>query len=260
MLGPEAVFGDAGREVVIEEFMQGEEASVIVIADGRDYIMLPSSQDHKRIFDDDEGLNTGGMGAYAPAPVVTGEVLSRVETEIIRPTLEGMIQEGCPYRGFLYAGLMITSDGPRVVEYNCRLGDPEAQVILPVYNGDLLEAIEAALAGELGSFKAAEPGSSAAVVVVAAGGYPGKYDKGMEISGLDSPDIPDGAHVIHAGTKRENGKIVTSGGRVLGLVGRGNDLQAAIDTAYNAVKCIHFDKQHYRKDIGKKGLARLEQT
>jgi phosphoribosylamine--glycine ligase len=258
MLGPEAVFGEAGKEVVIEEYMEGEEASVIVVADGENYLMLPSSQDHKRINDNDQGLNTGGMGAYAPAPVVTSDILSRTESEIIIPTLQGMIKEGSPYKGFLYAGLMISSGRPRVVEFNCRLGDPETQVILPVYNGDFLELITAALEHRLDGFRPPESNSCAAIVVMAAGGYPGKYGKGYPITGLDSSRLPRSSHVIHAGTKIENGQIVTSGGRVLGIVGEGADLCAAIDTAYIAVECISFEKAHFRKDIGQKGLTRLE--
>ncbi|MFC1586318.1 phosphoribosylamine--glycine ligase, partial [Fibrobacterota bacterium] len=249
-----------GNEVVIEEFMEGEEASVIVVTDGNSYVMLPSSQDHKRVNDNDEGLNTGGMGAYAPAPVVTDELLSRVETDIIIPTLNGMAREGCPYRGFLYAGLMVSAGRPKVVEFNCRLGDPETQVILPVYPGDFLELIEAAMESRLSGFETEEPRDNAAIVILAAAGYPGSYEKGKEIMGLDSPDLPDSVHVIHAGTKRENEKLITAGGRVLGLVGQGEDLQAAIDMAYRAAEIVHFESAHYRRDIGKKGLAKLERV
>jgi phosphoribosylamine--glycine ligase len=169
-----------------------------------------------------------------------------------------MQKEGCPYRGFLYAGLMISDGKPRVVEFNCRLGDPEAQVILPVYKGDLLDLIEAAMGNRLSGYETQPSDISASVVVMAAGGYPGTYPRGQVISGLDSHDMPEHAHVIHAGTKRENGNIVTSGGRVLGVVGQGTNLMSAIYTAYSAVKCISFENAHYRKDIGKKGLARLE--
>jgi phosphoribosylamine--glycine ligase len=258
MLGSNAIFGDAGAEVVIEEFMEGEEASIIVVADGKNYVMLPSSQDHKRINDNDEGLNTGGMGAYSPAPVATKEILSQAESQVIAPTLAGMEKEGCPYKGVLYAGLMLTSSGIKVVEFNCRLGDPETQVILPVYNGDLLDLIETSLEDGLADYPSNEPNSCAAVVVMAAGGYPGSYEKGIEITGLEASKLPESAHVIHAGTKRSDNRIVTSGGRVLGAVGEGPDLRTAIDTAYKTIDCISFNQAHYRKDIGKKGLARTE--
>ncbi|MBF0433564.1 MAG: phosphoribosylamine--glycine ligase [Fibrobacteria bacterium] len=258
MLGPESVFGESGKEVVIEECMVGEEASILAVCDGNDYVLLSSSQDHKRVNDNDEGLNTGGMGAYSPAPVVTSELLSKVEEEIIKPTLEGMKQEGCPYKGVLYAGIMDTETGPRVVEYNCRLGDPEAQVVLPMYKGDILDLVEASISGQLSDFETKAPEGNACIVVMAAGGYPGSYKKDVVIEGLDSSDMPANAHVIHAGTTEKEGKIVTSGGRVLGLVGQGASLKEAIDTAYQAVSCISFTNAHYRKDIGKKGLSRLE--
>ena len=255
MLGEKAIFGDSGREVVVEEFMTGEEASLFAVCDGRDYVMLSSAQDHKRVFDGDKGPNTGGMGAYAPAPVVTPEVLEQVKKRIVEPTLEGMVAEGCPYRGTLYVGIMQTERGPRVVEYNCRFGDPECQVVLPLYKGDVLELLYKAATGRLKELRVEENAGSAAIVVVAAEGYPGSYPKGMEIRGCDA--MPEGAHVIHAGTASRDGKLVSAGGRVLGIVGRGDDLRQALDRAYAGVAKIEMEKSFHRKDIGQKGLRRL---
>ena len=255
MLGEKAIFGDSGREVVVEEFMTGEEASLFAVCDGRDYVMLSSAQDHKRVFDGDKGPNTGGMGAYAPAPVVTPEVLEQVKKRIVEPTLEGMVAEGCPYRGTLYVGIMQTAEGPRVVEYNCRFGDPECQVVLPLYKGDVLELLYKAATGRLKELRVEENAGSAAIVVVAAEGYPGSYPKGMEIRGCDA--MPEGAHVIHAGTASRDGKLVSAGGRVLGIVGRGDDLRQALDRAYAGVARIEMEKSFHRKDIGQKGLRRL---
>ncbi len=257
MLGPDAVFGEAGKEVVIEECMVGEEASILAICDGKDYVLLPSSQDHKRVFDNDEGPNTGGMGAYAPAPVVTPAILEKTEKSIIQPVLNGMSKEGHPFVGVLYAGLMITSEGPKVVEFNVRLGDPECQVVLPLYDGDLLALFQTAIKGQLNTITPQSVSKSAAIVVLASGGYPGSYAKGKPISGLDSPDLPNNLHIIHAGTKTDGGNIVTSGGRVLGIVGIGNNLKEAIDTAYKGTEIVRFENAHFRKDIAKKGLARI---
>ena len=255
MLGEKAVFGDSGREVVVEEFMTGEEASLFAVCDGRDYVMLSSAQDHKRVFDGDKGPNTGGMGAYAPAPVVTPEVLEQVKKRIVEPTLEGMVAEGCPYRGTLYVGIMQTEQGPRVVEYNCRFGDPECQVVLPLYKGDVLELLHKAATGRLKELRVEENAGSAAIVVVAAEGYPGSYPKGMEIRGLDR--MPENVHAIHAGTASRDGKLVSAGGRVLGIVGRGDDLKQALDRAYAGVAQVEMEKPFFRRDIGQKGLRRL---
>lgn len=258
MLGDKAVFGESGKTVVIEEFMEGEEASLFAVCDGKDYVLLSSAQDHKRVFDGDKGPNTGGMGAYTPAPVVTPEILSAVKSQIIEPTLKGMAAEGSPYTGVLYVGIMVTKNGPKVVEYNCRLGDPECQVVLPVYDGDLLALFDAAEKGELRNFNApASPKMSAAIVVMASAGYPGSYEKGKEISGIEDAEAT-GATVVHAGTKMADGKLLTNGGRVLGVVGTGKDLQAALDKAYEACGKIRFEGAFYRKDIGQKGLARCK--
>jgi phosphoribosylamine--glycine ligase len=256
MLGEKAVFGESGKTVVIEEFMEGEEASLFAVCDGKDYVLLASAQDHKRIFDNDLGPNTGGMGAYAPAPVVTDSLLAEVKKTIIEPTLRGMAKEGVPYTGVLYVGIMVTPQGPKVVEYNCRLGDPECQVVLPLYDGDILALFDAAERGKLASLKAPEaPKGSAAVVVLASEGYPGDYEKGRVVTGIDAAE-KTGAHVLHAGTKMENGNLVTAGGRVFGVVGSGETLRDALDQAYAGCAEVKYDGIFYRKDIGKKGLQR----
>lgn len=242
---------EAASKLVIEEFMVGEEASVFAISDGTSYKVIGNAQDHKRIGEGDTGLNTGGMGAYSPAPVVTDEILARVESEIIEPTISGMKEEGNPYVGILYCGLMITEDGPKVVEYNCRFGDPECQVILPRLRSDLLEIIVACTQGKLADVQIDFDNEVRCCVVLASGGYPESYEKGKEITGLDEIE---NAIVFHAGTKEENGKIYTNGGRVLNIVGSGKELKEAISTTYNEVKKVTFDKAYYRSDIGAKGL------
>lgn len=248
----EKVFGDAGSNIVIEEFMQGEEASVFALCDGEDYVLLSSAQDHKRIGDGDTGKNTGGMGAYAPAPVVTQEVLKRVEEEIIRPTLAGMRSEGYPYKGCLYVGLMMTSEGPKVVEYNCRLGDPETQVLMPLIDSDPYELFIACADGTLSSYNLRLKNSSAVCVVLASKGYPDEYQTGYAIEGLE--EAGRSATVFHAGTKNVNGSIVTSGGRVFGITAVGDGLPKTISAAYEAVKKIGYTGIYFRNDIGKKGL------
>ena len=257
MLGDKAVFGESGKTVVIEEFMDGEEASIFVVCDGKDYVILSSAQDHKRVFDDDKGPNTGGMGAYSPAPVVTDALLDEVKKTIIEPTLKGMAAEGKPYTGVLYVGIMVTAKGPKVVEYNCRLGDPECQIVLPLYDGDVLALFDAAEKGELAKLGAPKaPKGSSAIVVLASAGYPGSYEKGKVVTGIEEAE-KNGAQVLHAGTKMVDGKLVTNGGRVFGVVGHGETLQAALDIAYAACEKVQFEGKFYRKDIGKKGLARL---
>lgn len=256
MLGEKAVFGESGKTVVIEEFMEGEEASLFAICDGKDYVLLSSAQDHKRIFDNDLGPNTGGMGAYSPAPVVTKSLLEDVKRRIIEPTLAGMIQEGAPYTGVLYVGIMVTKNGPKVVEYNCRLGDPECQIVLPLYDGDVLALFDAAERGALSTLGAPKPPKgSAAIVVLASEGYPNAYEAGQEVSGIEEAE-KNGARVLHAGTKMENGKLLTAGGRVFGVVGSGKDLSEALRQAYDACEKVIFKGKYYRRDIGKKGLER----
>jgi phosphoribosylamine--glycine ligase len=241
----------AASRLVIEEFMVGEEASVFAISDGTSWKVIGNAQDHKRIGEGDTGLNTGGMGAYSPAPVVTEEILKRVENEIIEPTIAGMKEEGNPYSGILYCGLMITQEGPKVVEYNCRFGDPECQVILPRMRSDLLDIIIATTQEKLGETDIQFDDEMRCCVVLASGGYPESYEKGKEITGLDEVE---NAIVFHAGTKEEGGKLYTNGGRVLNIVGSGADLETAIKNTYEEVKKVHFDKAYYRSDIGAKGL------
>lgn len=250
----EGSLSDAASRLVIEEFMEGEEASVFAICDGDSYKVIGNAQDHKRIGEGDTGLNTGGMGAYSPAPIVTNELLKRVESEIITPTVSGMKSEGNPYQGILYVGLMITKEGPKVVEYNCRFGDPECQVIVPALKSDLLDVIIACTEGRLSETDIELDDKYRCTVVMVSGGYPQSYEKGKEITGVDKVDA---GILFHAGTKNENGKLFTNGGRVLNIVGEGESLQEAIDNSYTQVKKIGFEKAFYRRDIGAKGLKRL---
>ena len=252
-------FGEAGNEVVIEEFMEGEEASVFALTDGQHYVLLPPAQDHKRIGEGDTGPNTGGMGAYAPAPVVTGRLLTQVCREIIEPVLGGMAAEGHPYRGVLYVGLMITPQGPKVVEFNCRLGDPEAQAVLPLLDVDLADVFDKLAHGRLREVTVEAHPRAAACVVLASGGYPGAYEKGFPISGLEEAAAHPDVLVFHAGTARgKDGRPVTSGGRVLGVTGLGDSLADALEAAYAAAEKIHFEGVQYRRDIGRKGLSTYE--
>jgi len=255
MLGEKAIFGESGKTIVIEEFMEGEEASIFAVCDGKDYVLLASAQDHKRIFDDDAGPNTGGMGAYSPAPLVTKEMLEKIKKDIVEPTLQNMAKEGNPYIGILFVGIMATKNGPKVVEYNCRLGDPETQVVLAVYKGDLLDLFYKAATGKLNEIAETEPQGYAAVVVIASKGYPGKYESGKAITGIDEAE-KKGAVILHAGTKLQIGELQTAGGRVLGVVGKGITLKAALDIAYSGVSEIKFEGAHFRSDIGKKGLVK----
>lgn len=248
--------GDAGARVVIEEFMQGEEASFIVMADGKHALPLATSQDHKRLQDGDHGPNTGGMGAYSPAPVVTPEVHARVMREIIQPTLAGMAADGLPYTGFLYAGLMIDDAGrPRVVEFNCRMGDPETQPIMMRLKTDLADLVEAAIAGKLDQTEAEWDRRVALGVVLAAAGYPDSPRKGDRIDGLPTK-ADDDTHVFHAGTAEQDGAVVTAGGRVLCVTALGDNVKAAQKRAYELAAAIRFDGCHYRRDIGYRAVAR----
>ena len=247
--------GEAGHRVVIEEFMHGEEASFIVMVDGRNVLPLASSQDHKRVFDGDRGPNTGGMGAYSPAPVVTPEVHHRAMHDIILPTVRGMAAEGIPYTGFLYAGLMIGEDGaPRVVEFNCRLGDPETQPILMRLKSDFFTLVEHAIDGTLDTVEAQWDRRAALGVVVAASGYPDSPRKGDAIAAL--PKNADDMHVFHAGTIESNGKVVTSGGRVLCVTALGENVKIAAERAYEAIEKIGFEGMHFRTDIGHRAFGR----
>lgn len=250
------VFGSAGNKVVIEEFLSGEEASLLVFTDGYTAVPMVAAQDHKRAFDGDTGPNTGGMGTYAPAPVITPAIKEQVMKEIVQPVVDGMRAEGCLYCGCLYAGLMITEDGPKVIEFNARFGDPETQVVLPLLKSDLSVVMEACVDQKLASASVEWEDQAAVCVVLAAGGYPGNYGKGDGITGLAEAENA-GAIVFQAGTAfNADGDIVTSGGRVLGVTVAANDLSAAIEKVYDAVNCIHFAGMHYRKDIAHRALKR----
>jgi len=249
-------FGDAGHEVLIEEFLPGEEASFIVMADGRHILPLASSQDHKRLRDGDHGPNTGGMGAYSPAPVVTAAMHLRIMQQVIEPTIRGLAAEGMPYTGFLYAGLMIAPDGtPNVLEYNCRLGDPETQPILMRLESDLTALCQAALAGRLDTVSAEWDAGAALGVVLAAAGYPDSVRRGDVIEGLDQAALLPGK-IFHAGTRAESGRVLTNGGRVLCAVGRGASVAAAQQAAYALADTVRWPGVQYRRDIGYRALGR----
>lgn len=249
-------FGQAGEKMVIEDCVEGEEASFLAITDGETVIPFPAAQDHKAVYDNDEGANTGGMGAYSPAPVITESLAGRVMESIMLPTVRGMAREGRPYKGILYAGLMISKDEPKVLEFNVRLGDPEAQPLLVRLKSDLVPIILAALEGSLAQIKPVWEDGAAVCVVMASGGYPGPYQRDKVISGLDEAEAMEGVVVFHAGTRWDNGRFLTNGGRVLGVTARGRQVEEAIDRAYKAVGKIRWEGVHYRKDIGQKALRR----
>lgn len=244
----EGAFGAAGAEVVIEERLRGPELSLLVLTDGQTAVPLSPARDHKRAYDNDRGPNTGGMGAFAPPPDVDEALIAQIMHTIVQPTIDGMAARGTPYVGVLYAGLMLTTDGPKVIEFNCRFGDPETQVVLPLLEGDLVELMLACVNGVLTPDMVKIYPGACATVVMAAPGYPASYPKGLPITGLDS--LPDDVMVFHAGTATKDGQLVTSGGRVLAVTARGDDLATAVSRAYNGVNHIHFDNAHYRKDIG----------
>jgi phosphoribosylamine--glycine ligase len=249
----EREFGEAGDEVVIEERLQGPEASVLAFSDGRSVALMPAAQDHKRIFDGDQGPNTGGMGAYAPAPLMTPALLDEVQRTVLQPTIDGLAAEGIPYVGVIYAGIMLTADGPKTLEFNCRFGDPETQVILPLLESDLAEVIEACLDGRLAEIVVRWRAGAAATVVAASEGYPGSYPKGREINGMAEAVALSSTAVFHAGTRLDaDGRLLTDGGRVLAVTGVGDDLPAALASAYAGIERIRFQGMHYRRDIGAK--------
>jgi phosphoribosylamine---glycine ligase len=250
------VFGSAGASVVIEEFMDGEEASFFAFTDGKNILPLASSQDHKRVNDNDAGPNTGGMGAYSPAPVVTDALYDVIVDTVVKPTIDGMAQDGCPYSGILYVGLMIKEGQPRVVEYNARFGDPEAQPLLMRMKSDIVPVLLACARGELGQEKIEWHDKAAVCVVMASGGYPSAFEKGRSISGLDAAGEIDDLVVFHAGTSFSDGEIVNNGGRVLGVTGLGSTVKEAIDKAYQGVSVVDWQDVHYRKDIGARALNR----
>lgn len=249
------IFQEAGARILIEEFMRGEEVSIFVITDGRDYITLPPAQDYKRALDGGKGKNTGGMGSYAPTPFFTEELFQRAIREIVEPTLSALQSEGIEYRGVLYCGLMLTETGPRVVEFNCRFGDPETQVVLPLLRSDLMEIIQAVEERRLGQIQVDTRDQYAVCVVLASGGYPDFYQTGKEITGLDR--LPDQVIAFHAGTRRENGRLVTSGGRVLGITAVSPILKEATNRVYAAISQIYFENMHYRTDIARKAWAAM---
>lgn len=244
-------FGDAGNEIVIEEFMTGREVSVLAFCDGKTIKCMTSAQDHKRAKDGDQGLNTGGMGTFSPSPFYNDEVEAFCEKYVYQPTIDAMAVEGRPFTGILFTGLMLTEDGPKVLEYNARFGDPEAQVVLPRMKNDIIDVMEACIDGKLSDVELEFEDNAAVCVVLASDGYPEKYDKGFEIKGLDTFKDKDGYYVFHAGTKFDGDKIVTNGGRVLGVVAKGEDLKAARANAYKATEWIDFANKYKRNDIGK---------
>ena len=248
------VFGDAGNRVVVEECLQGEEASFMVFVDGQTIVPMVSSQDHKRVFDNDEGPNTGGMGAYSPAPVLTDEVTAKVMSRVLKPTMDGLKADGIKYKGILYAGLMINNGEPYVLEFNCRLGDPETQPVLTRLKSDFLEIAMAIAEEKLSDVRIEWNDDVSVCVVIASQGYPGAYEKGKVISGLDEVKAMKDVVVFHAGTSFRDDAIVTNGGRVLGVTALGADTRAAKAKAYEAIAKIHFDGMHYRKDISDKAL------
>ena len=244
-------FGDAGNEIVIEEFMTGREVSVLAFCDGKTIKCMTSAQDHKRAKDGDQGLNTGGMGTFSPSPFYNDEVEAFCEKYVYQSTIDAIASEGRPFTGILFTGLMITEDGPKVLEYNARFGDPEAQVVLPRMKNDIIDVMEACIDGKLSDVELEFEDNAAVCVVLASDGYPEKYDKGFEIKGLDTFKDKDGYYVFHAGTKFDGDKIVTNGGRVLGVVAKGENLKAARANAYKATEWIDFANKYKRNDIGK---------
>ena len=253
----DAKFGDAAREVLVEQYLEGEEASVLAFVDGTTVVPLASSQDHKRLLDGDAGPNTGGMGAYSPAPAVTDDMMAVVKGQILQPVVDELARRGTPYHGVLYAGIMLTESGPKVLEFNCRFGDPETEAILPRLATPLLPALRACMDGTLASCPVEWDPRPAVCVVLVSGGYPGAYPKGVPISGLAEADAQPDAVVFHAGTARRASLVVTDGGRVLGVTALGDDIRDAVAKAYRAVVKIKFDGEGYRSDIAHRALERL---
>jgi phosphoribosylamine--glycine ligase len=251
----EGAFGEAGASIVVEEFLEGEEASFFALSDGKHVIPFGTAQDHKRAFDGDRGPNTGGMGAYSPAPIMTDAMIERAMREIVEPTVAALARRGIAYRGVLYAGLMLTADGPKLIEYNCRFGDPECQVLMLRLRDDLLTILSAAVDGVLDRISVRWSDDPALAVVMAARGYPGDYPKGSVIKGLEKADEVPGATIFHAGTALDSGRLVANGGRVLNVCGRGTDIAAARTAAYDAVDLVDWPEGFCRRDIGWRALA-----
>ena len=250
------IFGKSGERIILEDCLEGEEASILVFSDGKNIAPLVSSQDHKRVFDGDKGPNTGGMGAYSPAPVVSGKIFDEIIDKVFRPVIGGFAGEGKPYKGVLYGGIMITKKGPMTLEFNVRFGDPETQAILPRLKSDLVEVMLACIDGRLREIKLEWDKRACLSIVAASKGYPGPYEKHKEISGLKDLRALGDTAVFHAGTEHRDGKIFTSGGRVLGVTGLGKDIKSAKDVAYSAIDRIKFDGIYYRHDIGYKAIGR----
>jgi len=251
----EKIFGKAGDRIIIEDFLEGEEASFMVLTDGNSFIPLATSQDHKPLYDGDKGPNTGGMGAYSPTPFITGKLHRSIQDQIITPTIQGLKKEGKRFKGIIYAGLMITGEGPKVLEFNVRFGDPEAQPVLMRMRSDLVELLEAVIEERLEGKEITWDGRASCCVVMASKGYPGKYEKGFVIEGLEEVENMDDVYVFHAGTAEKGGKILTDGGRVLGVTALGQGLEKAISRSYEAVAKIYWDGAYFRTDIGKKALV-----
>lgn len=248
------VFGDSGAEVVIEEFLNGPEISIHAFSDGEHYSIFPTSQDHKKIGEGDTGLNTGGMGTVAPLPFVHRELLEHINTEIVAPTILNMKKEGRDFKGLLYPGLILTEEGPKIIEYNARFGDPETQSYMRMLDTDILDIFDACIDGTLDKIEIKWKDVSACTIVLASIGYPEAYEKDKEITGIENAEMNKNVVVFHAGTKMNGNKLVTNGGRVLGVSAIGENLQEALNTAYETIKKINFEGMYYRKDIGKKAL------
>lgn len=254
----DAAFGAAGAKLVVMEYLDGEEASIFGFTDGKDLVYTVSSQDHKRIGEGETGLNTGGMGAYAPASVVTPELENEIYDRVMKPMIDALAAEGTPFKGILYGGLIFTAKGPQVIEFNCRLGDPEAQVVLPLMKTDILDIFEAAVNGRISEIDMELDERAACCVVIASKGYPTQYEKGFPITGIADAEALGDVIVFHAGTENRNGRLLTKGGRVLAVTGVDKDIPAAIDRAYRAADSIGFENRYMRRDIGYKALERLK--
>ena len=250
-------FGASGDKLVAMELLEGEEASIFGFSDGKDIVCVVPSQDHKTIGEGDVGLNTGGMGAYAPAPIITPELFDDIVERIMKRTVHALAREGCPFKGILYGGIIVTADGPRVIEFNCRMGDPETQVVLPLIKTDFVDIIEAVCNGSVADLDIELDNRSATCVVMASGGYPEAYDTGFPISGIDLAEAPGDVIVFHAGTGRKDDQLVTNGGRVIGVTAIGDTIKSSIDLAYEAVGKIDFDKACFRRDIGHRALTNV---
>lgn len=248
-------FGASGDKLVAMELLEGEEASIFGFSDGKDIVCVVPSQDHKTIGEGDVGLNTGGMGAYAPAPIITPELFDDIVERIMKRTVHALAREGCPFKGILYGGIIVTADGPRVIEFNCRMGDPETQVVLPLIKTDFVDIIEAVCNGSVADLDIELDNRAATCVVMASGGYPEAYDTGFPISGIDLAEAPGDVIVFHAGTERKDGQLVTNGGRILGVTAMGDTIKSSIDCVYEAVGKIDFDKAYFRRDIGHRVLT-----